>query len=338
MGEEVWDRLSGTRPFASYRWYRYGERAMEDCTPLYVCVSRRGEAVARASFWLVRNEPLPLQPGPLRGALHAFLRVKPLLVCRSPVADASGLVLPGADADPALRGPALRAILETARAYGRRAGASFLMFDYLSPEQTALAEWPGELVAMTLAEPGTCLPVAWESYEAYLKSLSKSAWKDYRRQHNQAERRGVEIRTSLAVDAAEMDDALRLIHGVEARHGAPQKPWARAMLANAAQAAAATWITARVAGRLVGCGLLLADQGVHLATLLGLEEGEPYVYFQIVYRAIRQAIESGAQALRAGSGAYELKQRLGFQIEANNYLRFSGQGRLLGWAGKFAAS
>lgn len=304
---------------------------MAGCTPLYISVSRGGKPLARASFWLVRNEPLPLPPGLLRQALHAFMYVQPLLICRSPVADTSGLILP----EPPMRKEALEAITSAAREYARKARASFLVFDYLLPEQARLAEWPGDIVPVTLEEPGTCLPVCWGDYPAYLKGLSKSAWKDYRRQRNQASRLGLEIRVNQKVE--EIDAALALIQAVERGHGAPSKPWARAVLENAGEASS-TWITAWLGSRLVGCGLLLADGGELLATLLGLDEQVPYVYFQIVYQAILQAITQGARALHAGSGAYELKQHLGFQIEANNSLRFAGQGRFLNWAGRLVAT
>lgn len=87
-------------------------------------------------------------------------------------------------------------------------------------------------------------------------------------------------------------------------------------------------------GQLVGCGLLLADGESRLATLLGLDYRIPYVYFQIMYAAIRDAISDGARLLRAGSGAYDFKRRLGFQTETNNHLRFSGQTWLLGRLGR----
>ncbi len=330
IGQENWDSLSAGRAFASYSWYRFGERAMAGSTPLYICVSHFGAAVARATFWLVRDEPLPLTPGPLRSALHAFLYRRPLLICRSPIASTSGLILP----DTPMRKAALDTILEAAREYGRKMRASFVVFDYLSPDLAGLAEWPSSMAPAALDEPGTTLPVRWESFAAYLKGMSKSAWKDYRRQHNQADRLGLEIRVSGKVD--EIEAALPLIRAVERRHNSSPNPWARAILENAASDSA-TWITAWVGSRLAGCGLLLADSGVLLATLLGLDHEIPYVYFQIVYQAIQQAIEQGARALRAGTGAYELKQRLGFQIEANNSLRFSGQGRFLNWAGRLVA-
>ena len=33
IGQEAWDHLAGDRPFASYRWYRFGERVLADNVP-----------------------------------------------------------------------------------------------------------------------------------------------------------------------------------------------------------------------------------------------------------------------------------------------------------------
>jgi hypothetical protein len=34
LGPEAWDRLGKERPFASYRWYRFGETVLADDKPL----------------------------------------------------------------------------------------------------------------------------------------------------------------------------------------------------------------------------------------------------------------------------------------------------------------
>jgi hypothetical protein len=122
------------------------------------------------------------------------------------------------------------------------------------------------------------------------------------------------------------EEALTLIRAVEKRHNSMPKPWARALLERAGGGNAA-WLSASQEGRLVGCGLILNDNQVHLATLLGLDYRLEYVYFQLMYAAIEQAIEHQAKALRGGSGAYFFKQRLGFDLENNHHLVFSGCGQ-----------
>jgi hypothetical protein len=47
-----------------------------------------------------------------------------------------------------------------------------------------------------------------------------------------------------------------------------------------------------------------------------------------MYCAIQSAIDLGVRIFHAGSGAYELKQRLGFVPESNNHIVYAGIGSL----------
>jgi hypothetical protein len=131
-------------------------------------------------------------------------------------------------------------------------------------------------------------------------------------------------------------EALPLIRTVEGRHAAAAKPWAAAMLSKAGMIRSA-WLEARVEDRLAGCGLVVEDQGVQMTTLLGLDYRVPYAYFQLVYAALRHAFDSGARILRGGSGAYELKERLGFTRENCNHTVLAGNGPLFQRISRMAA-
>jgi hypothetical protein len=100
----------------------------------------------------------------------------------------------------------------------------------------------------------------------------------------------------------------------------------------------AFWITAREADRLVGCGLFLGDEGHQEMKLLGLDYEVRYVYFQIAYAAIQCAIEQRTQVLWGGSGAYEMKQRLGFRVTGNNQAVFTSTRPLLQKLGQRVAN
>lgn len=325
---EAWDRLSQGRPFASYRWYRYGETVMADTLPVYVLVSQAGEPVARATFWLRTNEPLPISAGPIRTLVEALMARWPLLICQAPLADESGLILP----DPPLRDEALARIAEVALEQAERHGASFVAFVYLGPEESRLAGWPVGFAAAELPEPGTCLSLAWPDFESYLRSLPRSARKNYRRNCNRAADQGVEVVSQPTV--TDLDEAMRLIGNVEQRHGSPPYPWARAALEHA-HMVEATWLAARVGGRLVGCGSVLGEGDARFLKFLGLDYGVSYAYFQLVYAGIRCAIEQGVRVLVGGAGAYETKQRLGFQLVDTNYVAFAGRGPVLGRLGRW---
>jgi hypothetical protein len=98
------------------------------------------------------------------------------------------------------------------------------------------------------------------------------------------------------------------------------------------------WLAATVNGRVVGCELMLGDRGVWLVTGLGLDYSVGYAYFLLGYADIRCAIECGARVLRWGSLAYEVKRRLGFELESNDWVVFSARGGLLQGLGRWLAA
>ena len=91
---EIWNRVVSGRGFQSHNWYQFGERAMAECQPTYLLARDGGNTIASAALFRVHNEPLPL-PSIAREFMASVLKHKPLLVCRSPLADTSALLLPG---------------------------------------------------------------------------------------------------------------------------------------------------------------------------------------------------------------------------------------------------
>jgi predicted N-acyltransferase len=318
IGQPGWDALSKIQPFQSYRWYAYGERCMADCPPFYIILSLDEKPVARASFYLVRQEPLPLPPL-LRTPAQAVLTRWPLLICRSPLAGISGLILP----DPPLREQALGTIAQAASAELRRTGGSFLIFDYLTLDQTAWSGWPSGSRSMAVLDPNTQMEIKWEHFDAYLAAGNKKDRQHYKRSLRQAEL--LDIKVTKHATVPDMSTALILIHNVEKKHGSAPNPWTGAMLENLAMTDGA-FLAAHIGERLVGCGIVVYDQGIQLAAALGLAEDVPNVYFQLVYASLQDAFEKKARLLRWGSGAYDVKRRLGFEKEENNHAVFVGQG------------
>ncbi|MCX7682447.1 MAG: GNAT family N-acetyltransferase [Anaerolineae bacterium] len=335
VGRSAWDYLGQHYPLAGYRWYRFGEAVLADERPVYILLSYRDEPVGRATFWVKRREPLPIPSAVVRRPIEALIRCRPLFVCRSPLTSLSGLILP----KPPLRDEGLRLIAAAALQEARRYRASFVLFDYLEDKEACLPIWPAGFAPTTIADPGTCLYISWSSFEEYLAHLPKSVRKDYRRHRNRAADQAIQVTCHPLTEplAPEViDRALTLIHNVDRHHRSPSHPWGREMLEKA-YLVDATWITAFIGERMVGCGLLLGDGEVRFLALLGLDYEVQYVYFQLFYAAIKHAIEGGVRMLRGGSGAYEMKLRLGFQLEGNNYAVFSGIGTPLHKLGQWAA-
>ena len=328
VDQEAWDRLGTGQPFTTWRWYRFGEAVLEGDQPFYLILSRGGEPVARATLWLTGQEPLPIPSRWLRTGVQALLRYRPLLICRSPLAAASGLLL----ADSTLRAEALGSIGGMARLLARQHRASFLLFDYLEAEEAGWSGWPRDLQALTISDPGTRLVITWPDFEGYLRHLSKSVRKDYRRHRNRAADLGIIVRRHH--QPVRTEEALALIRNVEKHHGSEPNPRARAIWERAGMVDAA-WLTAEIGDRLVGCGLVLGDGDTRFLALLGLDYSVRYAYFQLVYAAIRTVIEDGVRVLRGGGGAYTMKKRLGFRLESNNYVVYAGSGRLFRRLGRW---
>jgi predicted N-acyltransferase len=315
---KLWELSGQEHPFSSHQWYAFCEKVMPDCSPVHILLFRDGITFARGSFWLMRKDVLPIDSPLGRRAAAWMMKHKPLMVCRSPIANMSGISLPVIG-----RREALFALTQTAYQYAEKAGVSFVLYDYLSQQEVKPEVLPDGYGYMEIDGPGTALDIHWNSFEDFLSSLSKQAWKDYRRHSNQASKLG--IRISIHSSVTDPDEAVDLIRRVEKHHGTMPNPWTEAILAQM-NMVGGVWLEARQNGQLVGCGLLLRDGNHLVATLLGLDYDIKYAYFPFIYSAIQWAIENGISVFHAGSGAYELKQRLGFRIEQNNHIAYNGVG------------
>lgn len=318
-----WEQFSPGQPFQSHRWYRFGEKVMADCPPVYFLLRLEGRPIARAAFWLIKNEPLPLPAGLPRQFFQRLLQRWPLLVCRSPLSNASGLVLPE---EPALRQAALTEIAQLACQELTRKNGSFLLFDYLTAAEMDQAGWPSDFTGLSIADPGTILLNRWDNFEAYLANGGKKDRQHYKRAMRAAQSSGSRLLQNASI--IDLDEALALIRQVENRHGSPPNPWAKGLLVHRGLVDGC-FLEARIGERLVGCGLLLEDGETQLTTALGLAPEVPNVYFQLIYASLQQALEHHLTNLRWGSGAYEVKKQLGFELELNNYVMIFGRSRWL---------
>lgn len=313
----IWDQLSDAHPFQSHRWYAFGERVMADCSPTYFLAYDGDDLVARAAFWRIPNEPLPDLPPALRALAASLLRRWPLFICRSPLANSTGLLL----RDGVGRAEILSALGEAAITEAARQGASVAVFDYLEEEE--LQGWPSAFQPVTVSDAGTVLENRWQDLDDFLACGNKKDRQHYKRTLREAGRLGICV--TKHAQAPDVEAALTLIRAVERRHGNMPNPWARGLLENLSLAGG-TYLEARLEDRLVGCGLLFDDNGAQMTTALGLAKDTPYVYFLLVYASLEAAFEKRVRWLRWGSGAYDFKQRLGFALERNNHAMAAGIG------------
>ena len=311
ISPEVWDGIAAGRGFQSHRWYTFGERALADCPPTYLVAFEGDRPVAGAAFSRVYNEPLPL-PSVARQFMASILKHRPLLICRSPLADTSALLLPG---EP-LRDEALAALTRAAQEQFKKQRCSFLVFDFLLTEQLRYAGWASGLEPITLSEPGTYMPLEWDSFERYLEEGNKKDRQHYKKSIKEAEDNGLVLSKHTSV--SDVDTALRLIQNVSIWHGSAPNPWMRGLLENFSLLDG-TWLALRKEDKLVGCGAVMRDNKFQLATALGLEDDVPGGYFYLLYAALQEAFEHKVRLVRFGTGAYDVKRRLGFHLEDTNH-------------------
>jgi predicted N-acyltransferase len=322
VGQDAWDCLGGEVPFASYRWYRFGEVVLKDDRPIYLILSSAGEPVARATFWLKRQEMLPISSRWLRRVVAAMLSRWPLLACRSPLSSTSGLILP----EPPLRDAALATIVRHAQDLAEQSGASVLLFDYLDRGDLDWTVWHNGFVTVPDLQPGTYLALGWPDFESYLSHLDKKQRYNVRRNCRLVAEEKIEIRSYRTV--TDVDRAMELHEKVNARYGSPTDPWMRSVMEQA-DMVDAVWLAAEKGDLLVGCELMLGDRGSWVVMGLGLDHSVKNVYFALGYEDIRFAIERGAGVLRWGAGTYEVKRRLGFKPESNSNIVFGSRWPLL---------
>ncbi len=310
-----WNALSAGRPFQSHTWYRFGEQAMADCEPVYLLAYQDEKLVGRASFWVTPNEPLPQYAGVWRVPLKFLLKKWPLFICRSPLSYTTGLVTDSSSVD---RDVIFSLLIDAAMQQASLRKCSFLIFDYLGKAEKQ--NWPPGFSVMEAPTPGTVMENHWTGFDDYLAQGNKKDRQHYKRTVRESEKLKIEVHRSARVD--NVDELLPLIRNMERRHGAPSNPWVGNML-RSIEMVDGTLLTVTAEDKLVGCGLLLEDNNAQMTSALGRSQDLPYVYLMLVYESIRMALEHRVQLLRWGSGAYEIKQKLGFELEDNGMFVFA---------------
>jgi hypothetical protein len=160
------------------------------------------------------------------------------------------------------------------------------------------------------------MPMEWESFEDYLEAGNKHDRQHYKRSLREAEKSGLVLTKHKTI--SDVDRSLRLIRNVSIWHGSAPNPWMRGLLENFSMIDG-TWLEIHKDNELVGCGAVIRDNKFQLAVALGLEDDVPGGYFLLLYTALQEAFEHQARLVRFGSGAYDVKRRLGFHLEDTNH-------------------
>jgi hypothetical protein len=222
------------------------------------------------------------------------------------------MLLPG---EP-LRDEALTTLAEAAQDQFKKQRCSFLVFDFLLTEQLKYPSWPSGYEPITISEPGTFMPIEWESFEAYLEAGNKKDRQHYKKSLKETSENGIVLSRHTTVP--DVEAALALIKNVSIWHGSAPNPWTRGLLENFSMIDG-TWLELRKDGKLIGCGAVVRDNKFQLATALGLEDDVPGGYFLLLYTALQEAFAHDVRLVRFGTGAYDVKRRLGLHLEDTNH-------------------
>jgi len=310
---ETWDRIAAGRGFQSHSWYVFGERAMANCPTTYLIAWDGDTPIASAALFKIHDEPLPL-PSVARKFMASIFKRRPLLICRSPFADTSALLLPS---EP-LRDEVLPVLAKAAQEQFKKQRCSFLVFDFLLTEQLKYPTWPTGCEPITVSEPGTYMPIEWESFEAYLEAGNKKDRQHYKSSLKEAQENGIILSKHTSVPDEDIDIALKLIRNVSIWHGSAPNPWMRGLLENFSMIDG-TWLELRKDQKLVGCSAVVRDNKFQVTTAIGLEDDVPGGYFLLLYSALQEAFEHNIRLVRFGTGAYDIKRRLGLHLEDTNH-------------------
>lgn len=324
---EAWDQLSAGHPFSSHRWYTFGQAVLADTPSTYLVLTSGGEPVARAALWLKHREWLPITSTIVRFTADKLIQRWPLLSCETPLVSFSGLILP----DSPLWVKALELITQKVTELAKESHALCSLFGYIQPAELNDSAWPKNYTSVSYEDEETVLPIQWPDYNEYFMSLAHSTRRNIRLHGKKADELGITLLVNENVTA--LEEAISLIGNVESHHGVGHRPWTRNLLQNSGMVDF-RWISAWMDDRLVGCCSLLADGPACTATLLGLDYSFSnwiFVYYQLIYRLIRCAIEQGYEKLYGGGGAYELKRRLHFQKLPDDCMMVSPTSTLAGW-------
>lgn len=324
----AWDRLNAEESFSSERWLRLSTAILPALRPCFVCLYNHEQLVGAAITTFTAQPGVQISSPLGQRIIKTLLGRCPLLVCQVPFVWISGLRLPRGDEIAALR-----AINRSLRELAARRNVSFTSLGWLTPTLYDFVQQSGDYQFVRLDDT-TTLQVTWPTFDDYLAGLGKSMRKDWHRHTNRA--RDLNIVVERVQQFAQYRDQLcELVFNVENAYGNTNvntySPHAFDIVERDLSDQG-IMLLARASGNLVGCGLLICDQGVMRLALLGIDYRFKYTYFQLFYEAIRYAIEHGIHTIKGGSGAYDFKTRLGFQREPI-YIAFDSHHSVLRWMG-----
>ncbi len=326
VSEADWDAVAGQNLFHTHRMQRVMEAHLRNYHPQYVLVYDRDQPIAVAigavppppHFFAKKFPPWLLALFErVASSMLAFCGV-PLIVrldgvvLRSDVTDTPAVLAAILDAFDRLTSWHKRLI----QVYSSSQGAdSLLHTEFLRRGYAAVPA-----VSYTGMAVGQ-----WQSFDAYLQSLSSKRRIEIRRQMRKAAENGVTVRSLRPHDVAALDEELYRFYSQNLAAHDITRPWLDEGFFPALRTHLpenAVLIVAHVQDQFAGFTLGLHDQHTIDYPMLGLNTAlarEYGVYFLMHYEMIRFAIDNGFRASYVGTMALDVKRRLGYRVNQRYY-------------------
>lgn len=323
VDQAQWDRLTARHPFAGWTWCKYGEIAAAQPT-YYAIICDGDDPIGGAIYTIMHDEDAPTTNRLVQGFLTFYLRRRPLVVCRTPIATIHrGFFVPD---DPAQRAHVLAEIRRVAQDLLKKYHGSFFLADYVTADELNY-DWGDFRKIRDFANIGMLLTVEWDTWDDFLADLkerNKKAHKNVRHNIRYAEEADVTIQ--ITHETPPIERVIDLVVTKMQHYDVAFEPKiVRGIVSglSALQPEQYVWITAHHEGRMVGCELVFNDPVARTCkpTLYGRDYDVEYVYFAMSYADIRYAIETlHAKTVIYDTEAYDFKRRMGMVEDSRNNL------------------
>ena len=329
---DQWHTLTEGHPYTTVEWYRFGQAVVKK-KGYYLIVTHNGEAIAGASLRVVPQLLQSTGNNILDRFLRWYFAHNPQLIMQSPYGtNHKGLFLPP---DKALAQQALKLILQASKRVLKQVGGSFLIMDYLEPDDLSY-DWQDCLVLDGFMEESTKLALPYETYDEYklaMKAIKQRNWKNIKHNTRYAHDAGIVV--THTKEAPDKTIVIKLRHEQMEKYDIDTEGvFTDALYDCVLMLDSTSWLIAEQNGHVVAVECILYDKrtGTYAPTLFGRDQSVDYTYFLMYYRAIETAIETlNAKIMIGDSRAEHVKVRLGFVADKRNNIVVYPRSRIARW-------
>lgn len=308
----LWDEASQEFPFTQSRLLRFLEYIMREYEPRYILIWKNEKLIAGAVCHLQRhiNNSGSLKRGWASQIVSLSCRRFPPLICSTSIYCFPGLfIAPSID-----RNIGYSIIKRAIRITAQKELSLFWGINGLDLYLADRVPFASDMIQMSL--PDECLlNIEWDTVSDYEASLPRKKRAEIRRLRNRSVESGVTLRIGeLKIEHEQRVETL--VRNVAEKHGNRYKYKPR-LVQNALkilQPGDYSFLQAYLNNEMIGCLLLLRNNGIMLLKWIGLdyEKSEPtFAYHYMMTQTVHHAIELKMRHVMLGLTSYTLKKKMG---------------------------